>query len=461
MAVSRRRLVAAGASGLVGSLALPAGAEAAATVVGNWKLAPDLGIAPENDPAANRAKLVAALSNTSDSVYFPPGDYRIDNSGTDVSIAGFEGEVAMAPDARFVFTDSAHRGLVFSGGTGARFVGVSTAFVTRPAERTGSNECLLFLTTTDTYVEDVHIDGSAAAGLLFYQCIRPTVFRALITGTMADGLHFANCQDGRADRITTQDTGDDGVAFVNYESGPANTGGLATNLLITNSKARGVAVCGQSGVTIRDVVVNNTSSPGVLCEYDPTAWFTRQPDDVVIERVRITNGGRADASTPNCGLRISGALRVYASQITVITPGTHGVWVSGSAGVTTLLDISLKNAAMDGVLLQGGTNMVDRVNVAETGSHGVTVVGCKRFEYGTITVRNASKTSSLHRAVSIDSTERVFGTRLWVQDDQSAATGYVIGAYGTQKGSLGTIVAQLTKGSLSIENPSGLSYAVV
>jgi hypothetical protein len=458
--VSRRRLVAAGASGLVGVLAVPAGAQAATTVVGNWKLAPDLGIAPENEPAVNRAKLVAALSNTSDSVYFPPGDYRIDNSGADVTIAGFEGEVAMAPDARFVFTDSAHRGLVFSGGTGARFLGVSTAFVTRPAERTGPNECLLFLSTTGTYVEDVHIDGSAAAGLLFYQCTRPTVVRALITGTMADGLHFANCQDGRADRITTQDTGDDGVAFVNYANGPANTGGLATNLLITNSQARGVAVCGQSGVTIRDVVVNNTSSPGVLCEYDSTAWFTRQPEDVVIERVRITNGGRADASTPNCGLRISDSLRVHASQITVITPGTHGVWVSGSTGVTTLLDISVTSAAGDGILLKDGTITVDRVNTAETGSHGVTVVGCKRFEYGTITVRNGSKTNSLHRAVSIEGTARVFGTRLWVQDDQATATGYVVGAYGTQKGNLGTIVGQLTKGSLSVDNPSGLSYTV-
>jgi hypothetical protein len=278
---------------------------------------------------------------------------------------------------------------------------------------------------------------------------------------MADGLHFANCQDGRADRITTQDTGDDGVAFVNYDKGPPNTGGLAINLLITNSKARGVAVCGQSGVTIRDVVVNDTSGPGVLCEYDSEAWFTRQPDDVVIERVRITNGGRADASKPDCGLRISEALRVHASQITIVTPGTHGVWVSGSAGVTTLLDISVKSAAGDGILLKDGTNTVDRVNIAETGFHGVMVVGCKRFEYGTITVRNGSKANSLHRAVCIEGTARVFGTRLWVQDDQDTPTGYVVGAYGTQKGDLGTIVGQLTKGSLSVENPSGLSYTVV
>src|SRR6478672_6834060 len=109
MALSRRQLVGAGASGLVGALVMPIRAEAAAVVVGDWKLATDLGIAPENDPATNRAGLVAALSNTSDSVYFPSGDYRIDNSGADIGIPGFAGDLAMAPDARFVFADGTNR----------------------------------------------------------------------------------------------------------------------------------------------------------------------------------------------------------------------------------------------------------------------------------------------------------------------------------------------------------------
>jgi hypothetical protein len=111
--------------------------------------------------------------------------------------------------------------------------------------------------------------------------------------------------------------------------------------------------------------------------------------------------------------------------------------------------------------VQDGTTTVDRLTVAETGSHGVAVAGGERFEYGSITVRNASRTNSLHRAVSIERCEWVFGTRLWVHDDQATATGYVVGAYGTQKGSLGTIIGRLTKGSPTIENTSGLSYTLV
>jgi hypothetical protein len=169
---------------------------------------------------------------------------------------------------------------------------------------------------------------------------------------------------------------------------------------------------------------------------------------------------RADSGALNCGLRINDSLTVRASQITVITPGTHGIWVSGTSGVTTVLDSSVSDAAIDGFLAQGGTVTVDRLTVAGTGSTGVVVVGCRRFEYGTMTVRDASRISTLHRAIGIETTERVYGARLWVQDDQATATGYVVGAYGTQKGNLGTIVGQLAKGTLTVENQSGLGYTV-
>jgi hypothetical protein len=36
--------------------------------------------------------------------------------------------------------------------------------------------------------------------------------------------------------------------------------------------------------------------------------------------------------------------------------------------------------------------------------------------------------------------------------------GYVAGAYGTQKGSLGTLVAQVDHGTLTVDNRSGLGY---
>jgi hypothetical protein len=461
MAILRRHLLTAAAAGLTGVVAGATPASAAASAGGPWVLAADLGITPGNTAAANRAALVAALSNSSASVYFGAGHYKIDNNGTNVVIPSFTGVLAMAPAARFVFTDGARRGLAFQSGTGARFYGLSTAFVTAPTVRVGAQECVLFLQTTDTYVEDVHIVGSAAAGMLFYRCTRPTVVGALITGTMADGLHFANCQDGSADRITTIDTGDDGVAFLNYVDGPNATGGRATNLHITRSKARGVAVVGQSGVTIHDAVIDTTAAAGLYCAHEDGDWKTRVPDDVTFDRIKVIGGGKwwakNGARSAGSGLRITEAGRVTAVHIIIDSPGAHGVHAQGSSTVT-LLDIAATNAPQSGFLLQGGTHIVDRLTAEETAGIGVNADGCDRFEYGTITARNTAKTHATHRALNVENTTRVFGTRAWIIDTQTKPTGYVAGAYGIQKGSLGTLVVQIDHGALTVDNHSGLSF---
>ncbi|GIF26307.1 hypothetical protein BJ973_005666 [Actinoplanes tereljensis] len=457
MAISRRHMLTAGAAGLTAAgLAGATPAVAAAPSGGPWTPAADLGLAPGNSAAANRAALVAGLSNSGVSVYFGDGDYQLDNSGTDIVIPSFTGVLAMAPAARFVFTDSAGRGLEFKAGTGARFYGLSTAFVTAPAARVGAQECVLISLTTDTYVEDVTITGSAAAGLLFYRCTRPTVVGALITGTMADGLHFANCQDGSAERITTIDTGDDGVAFVNYADGPASTGGRATHLSITRSKARGIAVVGQSRVTIRDAVVDTTSSAGVYCARESGEWVTRKPDDVTFQRIRIVGAGLSTPVTSS-GLRITGAGRVVASDITIDQPGAHGVHAQGNDAVT-LLDMVATNTPQSGFLMQEGTYSVDRLTAQETFGIGVNATGCTRFEYGTITAINAAKTHATHRALNVENVTRVFGNRVWIIDTQATATGYVAGAYGTQKGNLGTLVVQVDHGTFTVDNQSGLTY---
>jgi hypothetical protein len=454
-------MLTAGAAGLTGVVAGGTPASAAAPSGGPWILAADLGIAPGNSGPANRAALIAALSNSAASVYVGAGDHRIDNSGADIVIPSFTGVLAFAPGARLVFTDSAGRGVEFRSGTGARFYGLSTTFATAPAVRVGAQECVLFAETTDTYVEDVRVAGSAAAGLLFFRCTRPTVVGALITGTMADGLHFANCQDGTADRITTIDTGDDGVAFLNYSDGPDNSGGVATNLHVTRSKARGITVVGQSGVTIRDAVIDTTSSAGLYCAHEDGEWKTRVPDDVVLERIKVLGGGATWAdnggTVASSGLRITEAGRVTAAHIVIDSPGAHGVHAQGN-GTVTLLDIVAARTPQSGFLMQSGTYVVDRLTAEETSGIGVNAYGCTRFEFGTITARNTAKTHATHRALSVENTTRVFGTRVWIIDTQTTPTGYVAGAYGTQKGTLGTLVTQIDHGALTVDNPSGLGY---
>jgi hypothetical protein len=456
MAVSRRRaLVLGAASGLVATVANP-GTASAAPLSAGFTPAPDLGVSSANSAATNRANLVAVLSNSAVCVLFPPGDYQIDNSGSDIVISNYAGELVMQPGARLVFTDNTKRGLNFTGGTGARLFGLTTAFASPPTTRQTAQECVTILYTQDTYVEDVRIDGSAAAGLLFWQCVRPTVVGALITNTMADGLNFTNCQDGRADRVTTVDTGDDGVAFGNIVTGPEYTGGLATNLSVTRSRSRGVAVVGQSGVTVRDVTVDTTVGHGLYCAYEAN-WNTRVPTEVRFENGRVYRGGTANE---NSGVRVNNSGTVTVAGVTVEEPGAHGVFLSAST--VTLSDVSVRdslNTPGSGFNLQRGVYVADRLVAANTNGIGLYASDCTRLEYGTVTLQNTARTHSTRRAVSVQNTAYVFGERLWIYDSQTTATGYTVYAYGTQRGSLGTIIDQVNGRDIVVDNPSGLPYS--
>ncbi|WP_432827262.1 right-handed parallel beta-helix repeat-containing protein [Dactylosporangium sp. CA-092794] len=462
MAVDRRTALLLGVPAALATLAAPGVASADPPPGTGFVPATDLGIATTNSAATNRASLVAALSNSAVCVVFPPGDYPVDNTNSPsyLVISNFAGELVMLPGARFVFGTNTAKGLIFDGGTGARLYGLTTAFATAPTGRVNAEECVSFLSTTDTYVENAAIDGSAAAGLFFQHCVRPTVVRTRIANTMADGLHFKNCQDPRADQITTTDTGDDGVAFVNYASGPANTGGLATNISVTRSKSRGVSVVGQSGVTVRDARIDTTAGHGLYCAFE-SSWSTRTPTDVCFERARVVAGGVVvgGAGGSSSGVRVSSAGTVSVAAVTVDAPGQHGVFVSQST--VTLTDVAVSNTPGSGFNLQTSTCTLDRLLADGTNGIGLTATGNARVEYGTITLRNTAKTHATHRALNLDSNTRVFGQRAWITDTQTTATGYVVGAYGTQQGNLGTVVDLVNTPDLLIDNPSGLGYVRV
>jgi hypothetical protein len=330
-----------------------------------------------------------------------------------------------------------------------------------------SQETVTFDQCTDTFLENVRIEGSASVGVMFWRCVRPSIVGALTTGTMAEGVHFANCQDGFADRITVVDCGDDGVAFVNYVQHEERTGGLATNISVTNSRSRGIAVVGQSGVTVRDCRIDNTLGHGLYCAHENKPEFvTRVPGDCHLERVTIRRGGvtPGQSTGPNSGLRIADTGTVTAVHIDVDAPGTHGAYVSGATSAVTLTDVSVRNTPGSGVLLQGGTRTIDRITTVQTAGPGLNAAGCARLDYGTVSVRNAATNTAagtLRRAVTVENTALVLGSRLWVTDTQNPATGFIVGAYGSQKGSLGTVLAQIPGGAVTVENPSGLGCTLV
>jgi hypothetical protein len=419
-------------------------------------LAPARDISPHNTATRNREALLKALTNSDLRVIFTPGDYLIDNTGTPIVIENFEGTFAMQPGARLIFTDSTCRGLLFVGGRGAVFRDLRTVFQNSPTQRVDSRECLEIRDTLDTVVQNVSVDGSAAAGLLFARCVRPSVWGATIANTMADGLHFANCQDAKANDVLTEDTGDDGVAFVNYGDGPDHSGGQATNVTVRRSKARGIAVVGQSGVLVRGFSVEGTACSGLYCAYE-ASYRTRVPSNVRFEGGTVTNAGRAgDCAPSNHGIEYYDVESVGFEKIKVVSPECRGVSGSAPGGTVHLIDIEVRGAAASGFDLTEGKLHLDDLICRVAGGIGFSVRHTELLEYRKLTSINASTVNGLHRAFSIEHNARVEGGELHVIDDQDLATGYKVLTDGRQAGSLGVIHTDIANGNLEVENHSGL-----
>jgi hypothetical protein len=109
---------------------------------------------------------------------------------------------------------------------------------------------------------------------------------------------------------------------------------------------------------------------------------------------------------------------------------------------------------------KASSTYLDRLTAERTNGIGLSVSGCARLEYGSVTLRDTARTHLTHRAISVENTTYVIGDRVWVYDTQATATGYIIGSYGVQQGTLGRIIDQIPT-HVVIDNRSGLSYTLV
>jgi hypothetical protein len=426
--------------------------------------APEVGISKDNTPAQNRQNLINTLSHSSKNIFFPPGDYLVNNSGPYVVIEGFGGKLTFDSGARLVFTDTTRRGLVFDGGTGAEFYGLRTTFKTLPLSRVNNQECILFESSTNTLIRDANIRGSAAAGLLFNRCTTPRVAHAVIMETMADGLHFANCQDARASYVLTENTGDDGVAFLNYASGPDMSGGLATDVTVRNSRARGITVIGQRDVTIERFKVDQTAASGILCAYDEY-FLSRTPSNVRFVGGTVKDAGRQPGLSEKdpsnrAGVEFGRVRSVEFEDIRVTSPATDGVHGWAPDGTVHLYNIRVANAPGKGFDLADSAYYLEDLSAQGVNRAGIVVTSSRLVKYGELRSINVSKEDVLRRAFWFENNARLEGRELHVVDNQATPSGYIVGTYGAQSGTLGVVYDQIFNGQVQVDNASHLALRV-
>jgi polygalacturonase len=408
--------------------------------------------------AATTAAFRSAFSNTTAQITVPAGTYAIDNSSGPLTINNFSGQLVFEGGAQLMFTASEQGGLLFVGGSGATITGLTADYITEPTYRNSPNEMIKFSGTLNTTVTNITVYDSPAAGILFYDSTNPKVIGATVIDSLADGLNFSNCQNAQVTNLTTENTGDDGLSFLNYAQYPNLTGGLAQNITITNSHSRGIAVVGQSNVTVNGFQIQNTSSSGVLVMQD-TAYNTRVPSNVLIENGTIQGAGTVAPLQGNqFGIEYNGQSSVTFTNITVTASagtGFSGTSPNGSATATGVTVANPGGNAAGFLFYQTGTVHATNLTANSTPSYGFMFYQSKQVVASGLTAINTSESDPLRRAIWFEDSASITASTLNVVSNPGFAN--VIGCY-TDKGynapigSVKTISAQILGAAFSIQN---------
>ena len=393
----------------------------------------ELGAKPDGtDVTQTTAAFLSAFSRSpSGRIRVPAGRYLIDNSKGPLTVVDFGGELRFEKGAQVVFTDNSLSGFLFVGGSGARISGFRADYLSPPRRRNSPQEQLKFSDTIDTVLSDTVVEHSPAAGILFYNCVRPRVFHATVLHSLADGLHFANCQDAEVADLTTSDTGDDGLAFLNYARYPDKQGGRASNIHVLNSHTRGITVVGQSHVTISDFTINNTCVSGILCARD-RSFDTRIPRNVRFTDGRISNAGVLGPAAGNkYGIEFNEQLDCEFSRITVIRPAFNGLSGTAPNGRVAISDVRVQDVRSGSGFHFYRTEEVDIVNSASvrTPSYGFMFNHCARVHVSRLFALDSSETDPLRRAVWFENGGIITASQLTIGSSRPERAHRIVGAY--------------------------------
>ncbi len=402
--------------------------------------------------ANDKAAIVAAFAvSTTSAIVFPPGTYLVDNSAGEIAVSNFAGTVSFLGGATILFTDLNHYGLVFTGGTGAVVTNVKVGYQTTPTSLTGKIP-LEFDATTDTLITGCTIINSPGGGLKFDECIRPKATNINVLSSFSDGIGMYNCQDGEVSDVTIANTGDDGLSYVNFTAKANYDGGLASNIIVTNSFAAGIKIAGQSGVTICNFHIDGTASSGVHVQTDTG---TRTPANVFISDGIIQNAGSVSPPAGNqWGVEIGSSTSVTIDNVNVLSATGIGIGGSGNdfIHVSSCYVTGNGSAAME--LNSNGTLIVEDITSENSPVYAYAFTGNTRLVANNLTAINAFTSGAPNRPFYFVSNSLILADGIHLVDDQNPATGTRVYEATNTAGTLANITYQLPNGVFAFENLS-------
>jgi hypothetical protein len=244
---------------------------------------------------------------------------------------------------------------------------------------------------------------------------------------------------------------------VNYLAAPNRTGGVAKNITVRNSSARGISVVGQSRVRISGFLIENTSSSGVLCGED-SFWKTRIPTGVGFSDGQIRAAGRLKPSVGNTfGIEVHNASCTF-SEIEVSGSADRGVSAFGPDRTLAMRGVRVKsNLSGDSFNIQVDRADISNARAEDSPGYGFFFGNCASVFASRLFTLNVSKNNPLHRAIWFENVREIKATDITIEDSQAAPTGYTLGAYSSTSKPVGYIrgiSATIPGGRLLVENSS-------
>ena len=255
--------------------------------------------------------------------------------------------------------------------------------------------------------------------------------------------------------LHTEETGDDAIGATNIAERDPRCGLLVSSAEIRNSHSRGVAVAGACNATFTHLHIVGTANSGVAVVQDRSI-HSRTPTNVrfagaLIEDVGTLPGvpgnkhcvdvGKAShvsASDIWCNHIADTGVSIYNKSVDiamenvhVTSAGNNGFQSVGSNDVRFLKD-RVTGAFGNGFDIEGSANVTVQDCAGDTlAGYGFYHSGSSHVTESSLAVRNAAVSKGNHRAwwaEEMVSATSVHG--LTVTDDQSVATGYVVGDAG-------------------------------
>ncbi len=389
-----------------------------------------------------------ALSNRTDAIIVPPGNYLIDNSSVR-QINNFSGKLICSPGVTFTFTDLTQRGLFFYGGS-PKLSGLRITTRDVPTIRQQNAPMLYIDSASDVVIDDLDIVRSAGAGALLRLCTGVQASNVRVRNTLADGFDFFNSGKISLVNFLSENTGDDGLALLSYAAQPQAYDIVARNVIVKNSDTRGISVVGPERVVLDGFTIENTRGSALIV-YQDTANGLRLPGNVKIANGIIKDAGQKTGSGTYSGNRygidVAACGDADFENVLIENCASSG-FVSSNTQPATLTSraIRVRTCGDKGFLVSvpsGGAWHHDRCETVDTQGHGfnTSVASGGLVTFGCRIVRQAARAGGdagvNNRAVFDSIGGFVSGKTTVIGDNQTANTGYIYYNEGNGSGSVG------------------------